>query len=211
MPSLLFTAVAATIVMLPLAIYGLPDGDDERAPALEAPKMAEQPLTDLGGGETIREIHQDTPFAMVALTASDLTGTSARVRAKKADGAWGPWYDVEPLEGVGPDDPGAGGPRGTEPVFVGRTTTVQIAVTRPAGAQPTAPQHVSGADTPELGYVPANVEQPFGQNLNAVLISPPQAPVDNLPLPSAVNTQVAAAASACVSKVRIFPLMVGAE
>ncbi|MCV7223301.1 N-acetylmuramoyl-L-alanine amidase [Mycolicibacterium elephantis] len=187
-PSLLFTAVAATAVMLPMAIYGLPGGDDDRPPALEAPKMAQQPLTDLGGGETIREIHQDTPFAMVALTASDLTGTSARVRAKKADGTWGPWYDVEPLEGVGPDGPDAAGPRGTEPVFVGRTTTVQIAVTRPQGAAPTPAEQVADADRPELGYVPANVEQPFGQNLNAVLISPPQAPVDNLPLPSAVNS-----------------------
>ena len=30
----------------------------------------------------------------------------------------------------------------------------------------------------DSGYVPANVEQPFAQNINAVLISPPQAPVD---------------------------------
>ena len=77
---MLFTAIAATVVMLPWAINGLP-GDDER-PALEAPKVAQQPLTGLGSGETIREIHQDTPFSMVALTAQDLTGTSARVRAK---------------------------------------------------------------------------------------------------------------------------------
>ena len=97
--------------------------------------MAQQPLTDLGGGETIREIHQDTPFSMVALTSQDLTGTSARVRAKKADGSWGPWYDAETLEGVGAER--AAGTRGTDPVFVGRTTTVQIAVTRPAGAPTT--------------------------------------------------------------------------
>ncbi len=179
---MLFAAIAATVVMLPWAINGLP-GDDER-PALEAPKMAQQPLTGLGGGETIREIHQDTPFSMVALTAQDLTGTSARVRAKKTDGTWGPWYEAEALEGVGPDTAGT---RGTEPVFIGRTTTVQISVTRPAGATPTGP----GADTeptkPGLGYVPANVEQPFSQNINAVLISPPQAPIDSLPLPSAVT------------------------
>ena len=29
--------------------------------------------------------------------------TSARVRAKKPDGSWGPWYEAEALEGVGPD------------------------------------------------------------------------------------------------------------
>ena len=115
--------------MLPLAIYGLP-GDDDHPSGPAAPQVAQQPLTGLGGGETIRELHQNTPFSMVALTSEDLTGTTARIRAKKTDGTWGPWYEAEALEGVGPDS----GPRGTEPVFVGRTTTVQIAVTRPAGA-----------------------------------------------------------------------------
>ncbi|MGE2720036.1 N-acetylmuramoyl-L-alanine amidase [Mycolicibacterium celeriflavum] len=168
--------------MLPMALFGLP-GDD--AATLEAPQLAQRPLTGVGGGETIREIHQDTPFSMVALTAQDFTGTTARVRAKKADGTWGPWYDAEPLEGVGPDSPSPG-PVGTEPVFVGRTTTVQIAVTRPPDAPKTPEQTPEPAEG--LGYVPANTEQPFGQNLNAVLISPPQAPpVDTLPPPSAVN------------------------
>ena len=51
----------------------------------------------------------------------------------------------------------------------------------PPGRRPKAPAK------PGLGYVPANVEQPFAQNINAVLISPPQAPVDTLPLPSAVT------------------------
>ena len=181
-PSLVFTAIAATIVMLPWAINGLP-GDDSDKPAAEAPQVAQQPLTGLGGGETIREVHQDSPFSMVALTAEDLTGTTARVRAKKPDGSWGPWYDAETLEGVGPD---SAVPRGTEPVFVGRTTTVQISVTRPVGAATTGAATKAPAK-PGLGYVPANVEQPFAQNINAVLISPPQAPVDNLPLPSAVT------------------------
>jgi uncharacterized protein with LGFP repeats len=189
---LLFTALAATVVMLPMVIYGGP-GDDENRQTPEAPRLAQQPLTGLGGGETVREIHQDTPFSMVALTTEDFAGTTARVRAKKADGSWGPWYEAEPMEGVGPEtgDPGLDGSRppalrGTEPVFVGRTTTVQIAVTRPPNAPMTAAERP--AQRPGLGYVPVNVEQPFGQNLNAVLISPPQAPpVDNLPMPSAVN------------------------
>ena len=78
-------------------------------------------------------------------------------------------------------------PRGTEPVFVGLTTTVQIAVTRPGGTTASAPQQQAepGSAKPDLGYIPANTNQPFGQNINAVLISPPQAPMDNLPLPSA--------------------------
>ena len=182
-PSILFTAIAATAVILPWAINGLP-GDGDKQPTAAAPQLAQQPLTGLGGGETIREVHQDTPFSMVALTAEDLRGTTARIRAKKADGSWGQWYEADTLDGVGPDSPAA---RGTEPVFVGRTTTVQIAVTRPAGAPTTGPVAPTPTGTPALGYVPANVEQPFGQNINAVLISPPQSPVDTLPLPTAVT------------------------
>ncbi len=170
------------MVLLPWALSGAP-GDDP-TPQVPAPQVAQQPLTDLGGGETIREIHQETPFSMVALTAEDLTGTTARVRAEKADGSWGPWYEAEQLGGVGADLPG---PRGTEAVFVGRTTTVQIAVNRPADAPATAPAAPGDDDRPPLGYVPANVEQPFGQNLNAVLISPPETPADLLPLPNAAT------------------------
>src|SRR6185312_7387395 len=103
---MLFTAVAATAVVLPMAIYGIP-GADDRDKQPSAPQLAQQPLTGVGGGETIREIHQDTPFSLVALTADDLTGTSARVRAKKADGSWGPWYEAEAMEGLGPDTPAA--------------------------------------------------------------------------------------------------------
>jgi uncharacterized protein with LGFP repeats len=182
-PSLLFTAIAATVVMLPWAIDGLPGERNVPRPT-DTPQLAQQSLTGLGGGETIREVHQDTPFSLVALTAEDLSGTTARIRAKKADGSWGPWYEAENLEGMGPD---SGGPRGTEPIFVGRTTTVQIAVKRPAGAATTGPPAPTGAGKPGLGYVPANVEQPFAQNINAVLITPPQAPPDFSPLPSAVT------------------------
>jgi uncharacterized protein with LGFP repeats len=175
-----------------MAIHGV-SGDDAPRRTPEAPRLAEQPLTNLGGGETVREIRQDTPFSMVALTAGDFAGTTARVRARKADGSWGPWYEAEPMDGVGPESGAVGlasprppALRGTEPVFVGRTTAVQIAVTRPQNAPATA----SGppAQREGLGYVPASAERPFGQNLNAVLISPPQSPpVDTLPVPSAVS------------------------
>ena len=178
---MLFTAILGTVVILPWAVQGTPFGADRR-PLADQTQLAEQPLTGIGGGETIREIHQDTPFSLVALTAADLSGTSARVRARKADGSWGPWYDAETLDGVGDGSPA---PRGTEPVFVGLTTTVQIAVTRPGGAGASAPQQQPATAKSDLGYIPANTNQPFGQNINAVLISPPQAPMDNLPLPSA--------------------------
>ena len=106
------------------------------------------------------------------------------MRAKKPDGSWGPWYEAENLEGVGDGLAGAarhraglrrphhhGADRGHPP---GRRTA--------SGAQ-TAERRPK----PGLGYVPANTEQPFGQNVNAVLISPPQAPVEDLPLPNAVT------------------------
>ncbi|MFN8068200.1 MAG: N-acetylmuramoyl-L-alanine amidase [Mycolicibacterium insubricum] len=135
-----------------------------------AATLAEQPLDGVGGGTTVREVSQDRPFSLVALTGDDLTGTSARVRARRDDGSWGPWYDAETLESNA-DDSQRHGPRGTDPVFVGRTTAVQIAVTRPQTAPVTKPR--AGAD---LGYRPVNVEESIGQHLNAVLISPRQAP-----------------------------------
>ncbi len=117
---------------------------------------------------------------MVALTGDDLSGTSARVRARRTDGSWGPWYETHEAEAL----PGPGDhdriPRrsGTDPVFVGKTTTVQIAVSRPPGAAPTSQPIGSTPAAADRGYLPATVEQPLAQNISAVLISPPQAPVD---------------------------------
>ena len=167
--------------MLPWAINGLPPNRPASESELStAPLIVEKPLI-VGGGETTREVRQDTPFSLVALTAADLSGTAARIRAQKDDGTWGPWYDAETTSGDG-DGPGA--VTGTEPVFVGRTTAVQIAVTRPAGAPPTGSEPAGRQG--DLGYVPANVEAPLGPNLNAVLISPPEAPSD-IALPTAAT------------------------
>ncbi|WP_241474122.1 N-acetylmuramoyl-L-alanine amidase [Mycolicibacterium neoaurum] len=174
-PSLLLSAVLGTVAILPWAVSGLP-GDDASTKT-PATAITQQPLRDLGTGETIREIRQDTPFSLVALTAEDLEGTSARVRAQRADGSWGPWYTAEALDGIGPD---AQPTHGTEPVFVGRTNAVQIAVTHTPAPEP--------KPTTDLGYIPANVAHPLPQNVNAVLISPPEAPVDiQIPPPAAVT------------------------
>ena len=180
---LLFSAVAATVVMLPWAVSGLPSDAHDPHRLATAPLIVERPLTGIGGGETIRDIHQDTPFSMVALTAGDLTGTEARVRAKRADGSWSPWYEAETLEGGNPSAP----TNGTDPVFVGRTTDVQLSIRRPADAART-PAVGPAAAPGGLGYVPANVEHALGQNFNAVLISPPEGPVgDQMPPPEAVS------------------------
>lgn len=188
-PTTLLTAVAATVLIVSWVADATREHAAPSPPAARGTQLVEQPLVGLGGGVTVREISQDTPFSLVALTG-DLAGTSTRVRAKRPDGSWGPWYQTEyetaapdPTSRAG-DDAGSGpveGPRGTDPVFVGTTTTVQIAVTRPMDAPVTQPVPAPPADSPDkpgLGYKPASREQPFGQNINAVLISPPQAPVE---------------------------------
>lgn len=178
---MLLTAIAATVVI----VSWVGDATRGRGAASPAPargtQLVEQPLVGLGAGVTVREISQQTPFSLVALTG-DLAGTSTRLRAKRPDGSWGPWYQTE-YETAAPDAAGSGppagateGPRGTDPVFVGTTTTVQIAVTRPLDAPVTRPPAPAPSETKDLGYTPASKELPFGQNISAILISPPQAP-----------------------------------
>ena len=187
---MLLTAVAATVVVVSAVANATHDRGVHDPPPARDTQLTEQPLIGLGGGVTVREVTQDKPFSLVALTG-DLAGTSTRVRAKRPDGSWGPWYQTEyetaapdpsPASGAGLAGPArpAGpteGPRSTDPVFVGATTTVQIAVTRPLDAPMTPPAPPS--DPPEkdgLGYRPASKQQPFGQNISAILISPPQTP-----------------------------------
>ncbi|CKM36785.1 Conserved exported protein of uncharacterised function [Mycobacterium tuberculosis] len=184
-PTTLLTAMAATVVIVAWIANRPPASSHEPSPTPNT-QLAEQPLIGLGGGVTVRELTQDTPFSLVALTG-DLAGTSARVRAKRPDGDWGPWYqteyETEPRDPAGTDgsvelgglNPG---PRSTDPVFVGTTTTVQVAVTRPIDApitQPPAGRPPNDLLDSGLGYRPATKEQPFGQNISAILISPPQA------------------------------------
>lgn len=155
----------------------MPAPDSPRTMSIADTTLTQQALTGVGGGETIREISQPTPFSMVALTGSDLTGTTARVRAKQADGSWSRWYHAETMADVSDDTDGA--PRGTNPVYVGRATSVQIAVNRPPDAPITTAPPETGLDAGrDLGYIPATVEQSLAQNMSAVLITPPEAPVD---------------------------------
>nr|WP_216638361.1 LGFP repeat-containing protein [Mycobacterium asiaticum] len=173
-PTMLLTAALATVVIVTWVLMRPPTGTQAPASARDT-QLAERPLVGLGGGVTVRELTQDTPFSLVALTG-DLAGSSTRVRAKRPDGSWGPWYQTE-FQTSAPNGVGAtGDPRSTDPVFVGNTTAVQIAVTRPVDAPVTQPPPAPG--TANLGYRPVTKEQPFGQNINAILISPPRAPVE---------------------------------
>ena len=189
---MLLTAIAATVVIVSWVGDAIHDRGAPDPPPARDTQLTEQPLIGLGGGVTIREVSQDTPFSLVALTG-DLAGTSTRVRAKRPDGSWGPWYRTE-YETAAPDaSPAANaglagsarpagpseGPRSTDPVFVGTTRTVQIAVTRPIDAPVTlAPATPPSVPTPKdaLGYKPVSKELPYAQNISAILISPPQTP-----------------------------------
>ena len=183
-PPTLFTAIVGTLVILPWALYGLPDDGAAGNPhASQQTELAQQQLTGLPPGDSIREVSQPTPFSLVALTGDDLTGTKARVRAKRADGSWGPWYTAYTEESTGPGA-AAGGPRGTEPIFVGTTMSVQISISRPT--VPLVPPPTMAK--PNLGYLPATVEQPLSQNINAVLITPPKAPADTAWTPPSAIT-----------------------
>jgi uncharacterized protein with LGFP repeats len=201
-PATFLTAIAATVVIVSAVANLTRDRGVHNSPPARDTQLSEQPLVGLGPGVTVREVTQNTPFSLVALTG-DLAGTSTRVRAKRPDGSWGPWYQTE-YETAAPDNGSQSGsaptgptegPRSTDPVFVGTTTTVQIAVTRPldaaltlgvvpsqagtspaGGGPPAAPRAPS--ENEDLGYRPASREQPFGQNISAILISPPQAPAD---------------------------------
>ena len=187
---MLLTAIAATVVLVSAVANLTREHEVHQASPPRDTQLAEQPLVGLGAGVTVREITQPTPFSLVALTG-DLAGTSTRVRARRPDGSWGPWYQTEyetaapdtrsggqPVTAVAAPDGPTEGPRSTDPVFVGTTTTVQIAVTRPLDATPIpVPDTLRPpADKADLGYKPASREQPFGQNISAILISPPLAP-----------------------------------
>src|ERR1700741_1445211 len=87
---MLLTAIAATVVIVSWLGDATRDRGAPDPPRAHGTELAEQPLVGLGGGVTIREVTQDTPFSLVALTGA-IAGTSTRVRAKRPDGSWGPW------------------------------------------------------------------------------------------------------------------------
>lgn len=135
-------------------------------------------------GAQVKELSRDKPFSMVALTAKDLAGTKAMVRAKQPDGSWGPWYETEPVDTHRNDRGAPSRTRGTEPIYVGSTKAVQILVTRKEAVQ-RAPEQPAPIATPkpqgELQF-PSD-EEVFGRDvlspLTAVLIDPGRGPIDN--------------------------------
>ncbi|EUA41789.1 N-acetylmuramoyl-L-alanine amidase family protein [Mycobacterium avium subsp. avium 2285 (R)] len=174
-PTTLLTAIAATVVLVSWVGDATRDRGAAGAPPARGTQLTEQPLIGLGAGVTVREISQQTPFSLVALTG-DLAGTSTRVRARRRDGSWGP--------GIRPSTKP---PRPT-PATPARQPRGRAGRTRSSSAPPPPCRSRSPARSTrrrpsrpprpadDLGYRPASREQPFGQNISAVLISPPQAP-----------------------------------
>ncbi|MFE7717918.1 N-acetylmuramoyl-L-alanine amidase [Nocardia rhizosphaerihabitans] len=137
----------------------LEPGTTPDTPAL-SPGAVASDLVDQVGAQ-VKELTQDTPFSMVAVTARDLVNTTTKLRARQQDGNWGPWYDADPLDTRATDQTPADVPTGTEPIYVGETTAVQMLVTR----KPTA-----GPD-----HDPAHITEAA---LKAILINPGRAAID---------------------------------
>ncbi|MFC9994555.1 N-acetylmuramoyl-L-alanine amidase [Nocardia sp. NPDC127526] len=154
---------------------------DPRTPAL-APGAVPHELASKVGPQ-VKELTRDTPFSMVALTAQDMAGTTALIRAKRPDGSWGPWFSAEPVDS--PGRPGATR-TGTEPIYVGNTKAVQILVTRKdTGAAPAAAPTTGSApgEVPATAPIPRNdtAGDPAQVNLEklaAILIDPGRGAAD---------------------------------
>ncbi|MGH3597374.1 MAG: cold-shock protein, partial [Mycobacterium sp.] len=66
-PRMVFTAIAATVVILPWVTDPVP-GHRNEPPHPGDTQLSQRPLIGLGGGVTVREVSQAAPFSMVALT-----------------------------------------------------------------------------------------------------------------------------------------------
>ncbi|CAM2917033.1 uncharacterized protein with LGFP repeats [Williamsia muralis] len=129
----------------------------------EASSSAPAPATgdDVPEGAIVKEVGQEDPFSMVGLTWQGVANTTAYVRAKQIDGSWGPWVSADRVDGVSAKDPNK---QGTEPVWVGKTNLVQIAVTNDGVAAPgtgTGPTEGSATSSPG-GSAPATTTDPAG-------------------------------------------------
>ncbi|MFC9893129.1 N-acetylmuramoyl-L-alanine amidase [Nocardia sp. NPDC127579] len=149
-------------------------------PALAPGAIPEDVLEQVGA--QVKELSRDTPFSMVALTAKDLAGTKAMVRAKQPDGSWGPWFETEPVDTYRNDRGAPSRTRGTEPIYVGSTNAVQILVTRKDAPTPTPEVAAPTTPGPDGSLRFPTSEEVFGADvlseLTAVLIDPGQGAAD---------------------------------
>ncbi|WP_032405405.1 N-acetylmuramoyl-L-alanine amidase [Rhodococcoides fascians] len=125
-------------------------------------------------GAAVKEISQDTPFSMVALTSEQLNGASAQVRRQLEDGSWGPWLQTAPVDSTADDSVPAAGKQGTEPIFVGLTKAVQVLLTPLTSSA--APESFAAAPVPEVPVVKLPAAD-----------APAEAPAADAPAPAAAE------------------------
>ena len=71
----------------------------------------------------VKELRHDREFSMFALTWREAPEVTAFVRAERPDGSWSEWFAADAQNAPGEQGNGL---LGTEPVYVGRTTAVQV-------------------------------------------------------------------------------------
>ena len=71
----------------------------------------------------VKELRHDREFSMFALTWREAPEVTAFFRAERPDGSWSEWFAADARNAPGEQGNGL---LGTEPVYVGRTTAVQV-------------------------------------------------------------------------------------
>ena len=71
----------------------------------------------------VKELRHDREFSMFALTWREAPEVTAFFRAERPDGTWSEWFAADAQNAPGEQGNGL---LGTEPVYVGRTTAVQV-------------------------------------------------------------------------------------
>ncbi|MGW0039621.1 peptidoglycan recognition protein family protein [Gordonia sp. NPDC003376] len=137
---------AAGITLPELDITTLPPSG--RTPVSDDGEVA-QPAV----GASVKHLVRDTPFKMVGFTWNkpvwgDPDDATLLLRAKEAGGRWGEWVELEPIQTAAA--PSAKQPGGTEPVWVGDATEIQVAVAEEGLAIP-ALRSTRAAGTPAEG------------------------------------------------------------
>jgi len=85
-------------------------------------------------GPAVREFARPAPFSMAAIRWTAATPAEMHVRAQQANGTWGPWYSLSPMDAAGDGDAAA---TATDPVFVGHTNALQVQASTADSAQVT--------------------------------------------------------------------------
>ncbi|MFW0786251.1 N-acetylmuramoyl-L-alanine amidase [Gordonia sp. CPCC 206044] len=124
-------------------------------------------------GAAVQHLVRDKPLKMVAFTWERPLDVSMLLRAKQADGAWGNWQKLDPVDSGRPASPEH--PMGTEPIWVGDAREVQVAVTDNGLAIPAA--EPAGGGLAELvigsaGSLAKTLATTALSALKATLISP---------------------------------------